>query len=98
MLEGQLRRFLGVREQQSPGLRKITLQTFQMEVVPGNELSWGESNWRTPRRAETVFANVRSICEERGVEVSFAHYGDFQVLVNGQVLHDTNEFGGWTAD
>lgn len=98
MLEGQLRRFLGGREQQFPGLRKITLQTFQMEVVPGKEMSWGEINWRAPRRAETVFANVRSICEEQGVEFSFAHYGDFQVLANGQVLHDTNEFGGLTAD
>jgi hypothetical protein len=98
MLEGQLRRFLSVREQQFPGLRKITLQTFQMEVISGEEMIWQERNWGAPRRAKTVFADVRSICEEQGVEFSFAHDGDFQVLVNEQVVHDTNEFGGCTED
>lgn len=98
MLEGQLRRLLSVREQQFSGLREILLQPFQMEVVPSGEMCREERNLVVPKRAQTVFAGVRNICKEHGVEFGFTHYGDRQILVNGQVIEDTDEFGGSTID
>ncbi|KAJ5776276.1 uncharacterized protein N7511_001287 [Penicillium nucicola] len=98
MLEGQLRRLLGIRERQFSCLRKITLQTFQMEVAPGEVLCLEKRNWGVPKCAETTFAGVKSFCEEQGVEFSFSRYGDFQIVANGQVEYDTNEFGGLTTD
>ncbi|KAJ5658331.1 uncharacterized protein N7484_001980 [Penicillium longicatenatum] len=97
MLERQLKRFLDVKEQQFPQLRILSLQTFQMEVFPGEKLNLETNNWAVPRLVETVFADVRSICEGRGVEFSFAHDGDFQILADGEVVDDTDEYGGRTA-
>jgi hypothetical protein len=97
MLERQLKRFLDVKEQQFPQLRKLALQTFQMEVFPGENLNLETSNWVVPRLVETVFADVRSICEGRDVEFSFVHDGDFQILADGEVVDDTDEYGGRTA-
>lgn len=49
------------------------------------------------RRAETVFADVRSICGERGVEFSFVHYGDY-ILGSGQWRSDRKILTSFAAD
>ncbi|KAJ5806410.1 uncharacterized protein N7503_004012 [Penicillium pulvis] len=94
MLEGQLSRLIGVKEQQFPQLRKVSLQTFQMEVVEGEEICKKTRNWRIPKRAEMVFRGVRSSCEEHGIEFSFVLDGDYQILADGRVVDDTDDIGG----
>lgn len=94
MLEGQLRDLLGVKEQQFPHLRKVSLQTFQMEVVPGEEICQKTRNWGISKRAEMEFKDVGSICAEHGVEFSFLHDGDYQILANEQVVDDTDDIVG----
>ncbi|KAJ5553193.1 hypothetical protein N7494_002571 [Penicillium frequentans] len=94
MLDGQLSRLLDVKEQQFPQLRKVSLQTFQMEVVEGEEMCKKRRNWGIPKRAELVFKGVRSSCEEHGVEFSFVLDGDYQILAAGQVVYDTDDISG----
>ncbi|KAJ5987091.1 hypothetical protein N7451_011456 [Penicillium sp. IBT 35674x] len=94
MLEGQLSRLLDVKEQQFPHLRSISLQTFQMEVVQGEEVNRATRNWSIPKRAEMVFKGVRSSCEEHGIDFSFFLDGDYQILANGQVVVDSDEIDG----
>ncbi|KAJ5554224.1 hypothetical protein N7513_004183 [Penicillium frequentans] len=93
MLEGQLGRLLGVKEQQFSQLRKVSLQTFQMEVVEGEEICKKIKNWGIPKRAEMVFKGVKSSCEEHGIEFSFVLDGDYQILADGQVVDDTDDYG-----
>lgn len=94
MLEGQLSRLLDVKEQQFPQLRRISLQTFQMEVVQGEEVDRTTRNWSVPKRAEMVFKGVRSSCEEHGIDFIFFLDGDYQILANGQVVVDSEEIDG----
>ncbi|KAJ9299845.1 hypothetical protein DTO271G3_2729 [Paecilomyces variotii] len=92
MLESQLRRLLDVRGKRFPNLQKIVLQLFQMEVFPGEEeVRLKQKNWGVPPRAKEVFADTRSICEQQGVEFSFVNDGDYQILVDGKVVRDTND-------
>lgn len=97
MLENQLRRLLAVRHQQFPSLRKILLQTFQLEVVNYDEMRWEEYNreeynLEVPERAKTVFADVASSCKEQGIVFDFSRYGDHEIVANGQVVREANEF------
>lgn len=48
-----------------------------MGIVPGGEMRWMKRNRGALRRAETVFADVRIICGERGLDFSFVNYGDY---------------------
>ncbi|KAJ9326884.1 hypothetical protein DTO027B5_4710 [Paecilomyces variotii] len=92
MLESQLRRLLDVRGKQFPNLQKIVLQLFQMEVFPGEEeVRLKQKNWGVPPRAKEAFADIMSICKQEGVEFSFVNDEDYQILVDGKVVYDTND-------
>ena len=102
MLEGQLRRLLDARHQQFPNLPKILLQTFQLEIVNSDEMCWKEYNrkgynLKVPERAKAVFAGVASSCKDQGLVFDFFEYGDPQIVANGKVMRDANEFFS-TAD
>ncbi|BCS21911.1 uncharacterized protein APUU_30136S [Aspergillus puulaauensis] len=96
MIEGQLWRLLAARHQQFPSLRKILLQTFQLEVVDYDETRWEEYDreeydLEIPERARTVFAGVASSCKEQGIVFDFSRYGDHEVVANGEVVREVNE-------
>ncbi|KAJ5594707.1 uncharacterized protein N7459_000915 [Penicillium hispanicum] len=59
MLESQLRGLLEVRAHDFPSLRKIVLQFYQMELLPGEqEWQWKKKNWGVAESSKEAFAHV----------------------------------------
>lgn len=83
MLEGQLRRLLSVKDQQFPNLRKVMLLPFQMQVVTEGT----PCRFKVTKLVERVFADVRKLYKEQGLEFDFMDNGDFQVVdADGNLL------------
>jgi hypothetical protein len=45
--------------------------------------------WLHTYSTKEVFEEVRRMCEIKGVEFSFAHDGEYQVLAGGKLVRDT---------
>lgn len=90
-VEPQLRSLLALQGKCFPALRKLVIQLCQMELIPGKDLSSAnkEGDFRVPHSTMQVFEEVRSMCETRGVEFSFASDGEYQVLADGKLIRDT---------
>ncbi|KAJ6076770.1 hypothetical protein N7499_008751 [Penicillium canescens] len=90
-VEPQLRSLLALQGKCYPALRKLVIQLYQMELIPGKELSSAnnEGDCRVPHSTKEVFEEVRRMCETKGVEFSFAHDGEYQVLAGGKLIRDT---------
>jgi hypothetical protein len=90
-VEPQLRRLLALRGKCFPALRKLVIQLYQMELIPGKELSSASNggDCRVPHSTKEVFEEVRRMCETEGVEFSFGHDGEYQVLADGKLVRDT---------
>ncbi|KAJ5597690.1 hypothetical protein N7537_007774 [Penicillium hordei] len=91
-VEPQLRRLLALRGKCFPALRKLVIQLYQMELIPGKELSSAknEGNCRIPLSTKGVFEEVRRVCVTEGVEFLFAYDGEYQVLADGKLVCDTD--------
>ncbi|KAG2417094.1 hypothetical protein HFD88_008312 [Aspergillus terreus] len=91
IVEPQLRSLLALRSKCFPALRKLVIQLYQMELIPGKELrsANNEGNCRVPHRTKEVLEEVRKTCGTEGVEFSFAHYGQYQVVADGKLDWDT---------
>ncbi|OJI99713.1 hypothetical protein ASPVEDRAFT_81308 [Aspergillus versicolor CBS 583.65] len=95
MLEGQLRRLLAER-QRFPSLRKILLQTFQLEIANCDLTRWEYDNRKeytleVPERAKISFAGVSSSFKEQGIDFDLIKYGDHEIVADGKVMYEANE-------
>jgi hypothetical protein len=90
-LEPQLRRLLALQGKSFPALRKLVIQLYQMELIPGIEPSSpiDKRNCRVPQSTKDAFEEVRRMCETVGVEFLFAYDGEYQELADGKVVRDT---------
>ncbi|OQE16874.1 hypothetical protein PENFLA_c026G02707 [Penicillium flavigenum] len=90
-VEPQLRSLLALQGKCFPALRKLVIQLYQMELLPGKELSSdnNKGDCQVPHGTKEVFEEVRRMCETKGVEFSFAHDGEYQVLADGKLIRDT---------
>ncbi|EAU37660.1 predicted protein [Aspergillus terreus NIH2624] len=90
IVEPQLCSLLALRSKCFPALRKLVIQLYQMELIPGKELrsANNEGNCRVPHSTKEVFEEVRKTCGTEGVKFSFAHDGEYQVLADGKLVWD----------
>lgn len=96
MLEGQLRCLLA-EHQRFPSLRKILMQTFQLEIANCDLTRWEYDNRKeytleVPERARISFAGVSSSFKEQGIDFDLIKYGDHEIVADGKVMYEANEF------